>query len=217
MTPSRKLLPALVLGASLLAGRPCLAAPASSNPGVPFQQLMDQHEQIQSTVDEIPGIIQIYGADEMDLLNLLTGNITVQAKVDVAACATALTQCGNGTSMAASNLNSKPVRLFVHVTRSDYGVANLEADAFVIHNPFYPGGGRAVRKCDTNCGDNWFQDGGDGLYSIFLEPIPTPSQDNWQAGEYAATINVTVHNFNGDRFGRTLLTFDIPSAVNVDK
>lgn len=219
MKPSTKLQAAFVLGVSLLAGGVGLAAPASSNPGVPFQQLMDQHNQIESAVNAIPGYIQIVGADEMDILLILQRRVTVTAKVDTGVCASAFIQCGAAPFMAASNLNAEPVRLFVQITQYDRGVDGLQPDAFVIHNPFYPAGGRQVQKCDvTRCGADWFQSGGNGLYSIFLEPLPVATQDNWQSGEYAVTIEVTVHNdFTGDQMGTTFVTFDIPAVLNVDR
>jgi len=213
MTASSKHHMAFVFGVALLAGSVCLAAPAASNPGVPFQQLADQNAQIQSVVDEIPEIIYLTAGDEMDLLRLLQGRVTLMAKVDTKACASNLTQCAPAPFSAANDQNAEPVRLFVQVSQYERGVTGLTADAFVIANPFYPGGGRVVQKCDTHCGSDWFQDGGNGLYSIFLEPLPLTPQQNWQAGEYAAAINVTVTDFFSREWpGTTMVTFEIPSA-----
>lgn len=143
--------------------------------------------------------------------------VTVSAKVDTGVCASAAVQCGPENAGPASNLNESPVRLFVHVSQHGRGVEGLAADAFAFVNPFFPAGGRAVHKCAVNCGMAWFQDGGNGLYSIFLEPVPSPMPDSWQAGEYAATVEVVVTDAFGDSDGTALVTFDIPGALNVDQ
>jgi hypothetical protein len=220
MTSSSKVKLAFVFGGTLLVGNVCLGAPASSNPGTPFQRLFDDHSRIESVVNEIPGIadyIELTAGDEMDLLRILQRSVTVMAKVDTAICASLAVQCGPENAGPASNLNDSPVRLFVQVIQYGRGVEGLQPDAFTFANPFFPAGGREVHEC-TTCGDEWFHDGGKGLYSIFLAPAAVPQQDNWKPGEYAATIEVKVTSeFSGEHYGTALVTFDIPTAFNVDE
>jgi len=218
MIPSRKQQAGIFASvALLLSSGICLAKPPATNPGAPFEQLQDEHAQIQAVVDDIPTIIQITNDDEMDLLRILERRVTVQGHVDTAVCATAALQCGAESEGPASDLNESPVRLFVQVSQRGRGVAGLSADAFVLTNPFFPAGGRAVRKCETNCAAEWFQDGGEGLYSIFLEPLPRPTQVNWKAGEYAVAIDVVITDAFGESRGTTMVTFAIPGALNVDQ
>ncbi len=189
----------------------CLAAPLASNPGTPFEKLEQEYQSLNSTVQQVNGqigdivqIVEPYGLD-------------IQAKVDTEVCATGATQCAYGTLAPASSNNANPIRMFVFVKsprKAPVGVLNLTSDLFLFDNPFTPGGAPEAVKCDTNCTDAWFAEGGNGLYSIFLRPAPTDPQMNWKAGMYAATIYV----YDGEAgVGRILVTWVIPAAPNVNQ
>ncbi|HSP95624.1 MAG TPA: hypothetical protein VL049_00070 [Candidatus Dormibacteraeota bacterium] len=214
--------------AALLAAQVTLAAPPASNPGTPFQTLMDQHHQIEERVNQVDSKVDeilVFGLpDTVELVDYKLSLPKVEARVDTRICTSRPDQClppppvQPGWDAAAMDGNDRPIRMFVLVVSNGVGVTGLGADAFAFTNPFAPAGGSMAEPCGTNCGDLWFQEGGNGLYSLFLRPSSV-----WKAGQYAATLKVTVvvdssYDFIPDeRPGTALVTFEIPPALNIDR
>lgn len=133
-----------------------------------------------------------------------TSFLTTTVELDREYCATGGIQCsGTGLTpgVAAGKTNRNPVRIGLQVLDSGAPVTTLtDADITVI-NPFVPAGGASAGK--LSCG-SCFQNGGNGLYAIFVNPAV--SGFNWKPGAYFVQILVTT----GASTSRTLVKVDIP-------
>lgn len=145
--------------------------------------------------------------------------LRIEASVDTEYCASGGIQCtvaGTGhTAAAASNANHNPLRMFVQVVL-DTGetIPNLVGAEFTFSNPFVPAGGGAAGLCSAaTCTASTFQNGGNGLYSLFLDRVPA---GNWRAGTYAGTVEVTAVRAGVTFRGHGLVTFTIPAAGGSD-
>jgi hypothetical protein len=210
----------LVPGLVVLGSGLCLARPPASNPGDPFAELQEQHlniqqqqEAIESQVDSIDYYLQFSAGDRIDrIIALLKTPLRIEVRVDTKACASSLVQCSGHPSSPANDQNDNPIRMFVQVSDIENPADGLSPENFELSSPFYPGGGRAFQFCEENCGDEWFQVGGNGLYSIFLEPLPQTPTRSWKAGTYAGTVKVRLPS--GTR-GVALVSFEVPVATNL--
>jgi hypothetical protein len=188
--------PVAQCAAFMLATAVCFAAPPPGNPGTPFQALADQHESLSNSIKEVQHdtLIVIQNTADIDLVydqvNKLLAALRVQVRVD---------------TTAANDQNDLPVRLFVLVTRNGKGLTDLAASAFTLHNPFYPESGPSSQRC-TTCPASGFAEGGNGLYSILIEPS---GDNNWAAGAYAGTVRVTT-SAGGEGDGAGLVKFRVP-------
>jgi len=216
MMVRRILFGSVVVGAVLLAGTMLSAAPKEQNPGLPFQQLHDDHLVIEEKVDDIPEILYFDFGEPIDrVLAIVRDTATMEIAIDTNACASGLEQCSNFSAAGASHLNANPIRMFVLAKANKFPLTGLGSDAFGLAAPFFPGGGSAFKFCDIDCGENWFQDGGAGLYSIFLQPVASTPQSNWQAGQYAGSLEV-IGPEPFFRRGVALVNFEIPFGLAVD-
>jgi len=144
-----------------------------------------------------------------------TAPLRIEARVDTESCASGGIQCtvaGTGhTAAAASSANHNPVRMFVQVVQ-DTGetIPDLVSAEFAFSNPFVPAGGGAAGLCSAaTCTVSTFQNGGNGLYSLFLDRLPA---GNWRAGTYAGTVEVTAVRAGVIFRGHGIVTFTIPEA-----
>lgn len=135
---------------------------------------------------------------DVRILAASAGQLGVQAEVDEAACASVPVQCGDGgtghTFLPAAPTNHNPVAIAVLVTRNGAPRAGLGSGAFDFSNRFVPAGGAGLTRCPaggTGCASpgNLFQDGGDGVYLLWVHPQPVGS--NWKAGSYYSRVTVT--------------------------
>jgi hypothetical protein len=213
MTLSRSLLGGFFAVAAVLAGNALLAAPSGTNPGTPFQMLADQHLQIQEKVDEVARYNAVGLPETLDRVEFAVRLPMVAASIDPTACAAGFPACGANQGGPATDQNRQPIRMVVLVARDGVGVEGLSADDFRFENPFPPVGGPSAVPCESNCGPMWFQEGGSGLYAMFLEPA---ADGNWRAGQYAAAVSVELavtDPYTRDAPGTTLVTFEIPPAL----
>ena len=141
--------------------------------------------------------------------------LIIEARVDTEFCASGGIQCtvaGTGhTAEAASSANHNPVRMFVQVIKHNGAtITDLVAGEFAFSNPFAPAGGGAAGLCSAaTCTAATFQNGGNGLYSLFLDRIPL---GDWKAGTYAGTVEVTAVRGGVTFTGHGIVTFTIPEA-----
>ncbi len=190
-------------------------ATAMAGPGVPFAELSDKVDAVQSSVDNLQNDVDAVQSsldglsskvDAMDAkLDGLQHGLTLQASIDTAICASIPVQCANHSYDAADSSNHNPIRLVVQVIGTDGTPVNgLTVDNFSFSNPFVPaGGGTTVICSEASCGTDRFQDGPNGLYSIMLDRGPA---GNWDAGAYAGTVIVSTDS--GDS-GTSMATFEI--------
>lgn len=130
-----------------------------------------------------------------------TSALEVRAKVDREYCATGGVQCAGLTpGVPAQKTNRNPIRIGLEVLDSGAPVTTVATADVTVNNPFVPAGGTAVNRfsCAT-C----FQNGGNGLYTIFLNPFGAA---NWKAGTYFVQVVVT----SGSSTARRLIQVDIP-------
>lgn len=141
--------------------------------------------------------------------------LIIEAKVDTTYCASGGIQCtvpGTGhTAEAANDANHNPLRMFVHVvTHAGITPFALTDASFNFSNSLYPAGGAGAELCDVaTCTGSTFQNGGSGLYALFLD-LGTPG--NWKAGTYGATVHVEFVNGATTYRGTAIVTFTIPEA-----
>lgn len=139
------------------------------------------------------------------------GPVDLTVHVDETACATGAIQCAEGghTFEAAGRTNHNPVRLGIQVLAGRKPVNGLRSDAFSVFNRFVPAGGGGVDR--DNC-TQCFQSVENGLYALFVHPLP--SVGNWVSGSYFVQVIVKVPVTNGTtnstRTERALLEIEIP-------
>jgi hypothetical protein len=89
-------------------------------------------------------------------------------------------------------------------------ISDLVSAEFTFSNSFVPAGGGAAGLCSAaTCTATTFQNGGNGLYSLFLDRLPAGT---WRAGTYAGTVEVTAVRAGVTFRGHGLVTFTIPAA-----
>lgn len=191
--------------------------------GVPFANLSDQIEAVQSSVDALQGDVSglqtsmaalqasIDGlnaavSDINDQLAAMQSGYTVQTSVDTATCATVPVQCaGPGHSYTpADSTNHNPLRMFVQVVdAAGLPVNGLTLDNFNFSNNFVPAGASGAVVCtEADCGIYRFQATANGLYSIYLDHNLS---GNWKAGSYAGTVVVN----NSGKHGASMVNFTL--------
>jgi hypothetical protein len=135
---------------------------------------------------------------DVRVLAASAGQLGVQAEVYEAACASAPVQCGDGptghTFVPPAATNHNPVAIAVLVTRNGAPRAGLTSTAFNFSSAFVPAGGAGLTRCPaggSGCASpgNLFQDGGDGVYLLWVHPQPAGA--NWKSGSYYSRITVT--------------------------
>jgi hypothetical protein len=135
---------------------------------------------------------------DVRVLAASAGQLGVEAEVYEAACVSASVQCGDGPTGHAfappAPTNHNPVAIAVLVTRNGAPRAGLGSGAFNFSNQFVPAGGAGLTRCPaggTGCASagNLFQDGGDGVYLLWVHPQRAGS--NWSSGSYHARVTVT--------------------------
>lgn len=135
---------------------------------------------------------------DVRVLAASAGQLGVQAEVNEAACASVPVQCGDGatghTFVPPASTNHNPVAIAVLVTRNGAPRPGLASTAFNFSNRFVPAGGAGLTRCPaggSGCGSpgNLFQDGGDGVYLLWVHPQPAGA--NWKSGSYYSRITVT--------------------------
>ena len=151
---------------------------------------------------------------DVRILAASAGQLGVQAEANEAACASVPVQCGDGASghtfVPAASTNHNPVAIAVLVTRNGAPRPGLGSGAFNFSNQFVPAGGAGLTRCPaggSGCASpgNLFQDGGDGVYLLWVHPQPAGS--NWKSGSYASRITVTDP---AGRKGSALIEITVP-------
>ena len=151
---------------------------------------------------------------DVRILVASAGQLGVQAEVNEAACASVPVQCGDGptghTFAPPAPTNHNPVAVAVLVTRNGVPRPGLGSAAFNFSNRFVPAGGAGLTRCPaggSGCASpgNLFQDGGDGVYMLWVHPQPAGA--NWKSGSYYARITVTDP---GGRKGSALVEITVP-------
>jgi len=188
--------------------------PGGHHHGVPFANLGDQIDAVQSSVDalqsdmsalqgSVDGLNAAVNAINDQLASMQAG-LTVQTSVDTAVCASVPVQCANHSYTPADSSNHNPLRLFVQVVdHAGMPVNGLTLANFAFTNNFVPaGGGQAVICSEASCGTDRFMAAPNGLYTVFLDRGPA---GNWNAGAYAGTIVVT----SGSSHGASMVNFSI--------
>lgn len=115
--------------------------------------------------------------------------VLVTEDVDKSYCGSGGAQCNNHTYYPANASNHNPVRVGIMVTANGVGVPGLKASNFTFVNAFIPAGASGAGVCTAAiCGPAYFQDGGNGQYTLFVHPL-APNV-NWKAGHYFASLTV---------------------------
>lgn len=135
---------------------------------------------------------------EVKVVEAHARQLGVEVQVNEAACASVPVQCGDGvtghTLAPAASTNHNSIQVAVLVTQNGAPRAGLGSAAFDFNNKFVPAGGAGLTRCPaggTGCASpgNLFQDGGDGVYVLWVHPAPAGS--NWKAGSYYGRVTVT--------------------------
>ena len=135
---------------------------------------------------------------EVKIIEAHARQLGVEVQVNETACAAAPVQCGDGgtghTFAPAASTNHNPVQIAVLVTRNGAPRAGLGSAAFDFSNQFVPAGGAALTRCPAGgagCASpgDLFQNGGDGVYLLWVHPSPAGS--NWKTGSYYSRVTVT--------------------------
>ena len=143
--------------------------------------------QVSTRVDAAPKIAATASGEGF------SGLVTVH--VDQTYCGTGGVQCP--AFAVAGPTNRNPIRLGIQLAP---GISGVPTGSFAVVNPFVPAGGASVvRRTCADC----FQDGGSGIYAIFVEPA---GLGNWKSGAYFVQVQVTV----GGAVLRPMVQLEIP-------